>query len=180
MIAIKNATLVMRDHLIPEAVLFIEDGKIADFGEMRTTPIPEGCEIIDAEGLYVGPGLVDIHSHAGNLVRFQHDPITATEDHLSHGTTSVLATLGYRSTVAEFQEYFDRIRKAMATPEGANIAGIYMEGPYINPNFGSLSHLNPWRGDILPEDYIPIIEGGKDMIRVWTLGPEREGIEEFV
>ena len=32
MIAIKNATLVMKDHLIPDAVLFIEDGLIADFG----------------------------------------------------------------------------------------------------------------------------------------------------
>ena len=30
MIAIKNATLVMKDHLIPEAVLLIEDGQIAD------------------------------------------------------------------------------------------------------------------------------------------------------
>ena len=180
MLAIKNATLVMRDHLIPEAVLFVEDGKIADFGEMRTTPIPEGCEIIDAEGLFVGPGLVDIHSHAGNQVRFQNDPYLAAEEHRRNGTTSVLATLGYRSTVAEFQEYFTRIRAAMATPEGANIAGIYMEGPYINPDFGSLRHLNPWRGDILPEDYIPIIEGGKDMIRVWTVGPEREGIEAFV
>ena len=180
MIAIKNATLVMKDHLIPEAVLFIEDGKIAGFGEMRTTPIPEGCEIIDAEGLYVGPGLVDIHSHAGNQVRFQHDPITAAEEHMSHGTTSVLATLGYRSTVPEYLEYFDRIRKAMATPEGANIAGIYMEGPYINPKFGSLRHLNPWTGAIVPEDYEPIIAGGVDMIRVWTVGPEREGIEEFV
>ena len=29
MIAIKNATLVMRDHLIPEAVLFIENDLIA-------------------------------------------------------------------------------------------------------------------------------------------------------
>ena len=38
MIAIKNATLVMRDHLIPEAVLFVEDGLIAGFGEMRSTP----------------------------------------------------------------------------------------------------------------------------------------------
>ena len=65
MIAIKNATLVMRDHLIPEAVLFIEDGVISGFGEMRNTPIPEDCEIIDAEGLYVGPGLIDIHNHAG-------------------------------------------------------------------------------------------------------------------
>ena len=28
MIAIKNATLIMRDHFIPDAVIFVEDGKI--------------------------------------------------------------------------------------------------------------------------------------------------------
>ena len=33
MVAIKNAVLVMRDHLIPEAVLFIEDGRVAAFGK---------------------------------------------------------------------------------------------------------------------------------------------------
>ena len=36
MLAIINAELVMKDHLIPEAVLFVGDGKIAGFGEMRT------------------------------------------------------------------------------------------------------------------------------------------------
>lgn len=45
MIAIINSELVMHDHLIPEAVLLIEDGKIAGFGEMRTTPIPEGARL---------------------------------------------------------------------------------------------------------------------------------------
>ena len=65
MLAIKNAVLVMRDHLIPEAVLFVENGLIAGYGEMRSTPIPEGCDIIDAQGAYVGPGLIDIHTHAG-------------------------------------------------------------------------------------------------------------------
>ena len=55
MLAIKNATLVMRDHYITNAVILMEDGKIADFGEARNLPIPEGCEVIDAEGLYVGP-----------------------------------------------------------------------------------------------------------------------------
>ena len=180
MIAIINAELVMKDHLIPEAVLFIEGEKIAGYGEMRTTPIPEGCQIIDAKGAYVGPGLVDIHSHAGNSVRFQNDPCKAAEGHLDMGTTSVLATLGYRSSVAEYQEYFVKIREAMQSGKADNIAGIYMEGPFINPKFGSLAHLNPWRGEIRAEDYLPIIEGGKDMIRIWTVGPEREGIEDFV
>ena len=180
MIAIINAELVMRDHLIPDAVLFINDGRIAGFGEMRTTPIPEGCEILDAEGAYVGPGFVDIHCHAGNGVRFEHDPKLAASYHLPFGTTSMLATLGGRLTAPELVAGINGIRQAMSQPEGINIAGIYMEGPYTNPNFGSLSHLNPWRFGAHAKDYTPILEAGGELIRVWAVGPETEGIETFV
>ena len=180
MLAIINAELVMRDHLIPEAVLFIENGKIAGFGEMRTTAIPDDCEVIDAKGSYVGPGLVDIHCHAGGGKRFEHDAGTAAQAHLQCGTTSILATLAYRQLTPEYVDSIGSIRRTMAQPEGINIAGIYMEGPYINPDFGSLSHLNPWRKAILPEDYEPIIAAGADIIRVWATAPEREGIETFV
>ena len=64
----------MRDHFIPDAVLLIEDGKIADFGEARKLAIPEGAEIIDAEGAYVGPGFVDIHTHSDGYVFFRMNP----------------------------------------------------------------------------------------------------------
>ena len=177
--AIINAELVMRDHLIPEAVLFMEDGKIAGYGEMRTTPIPEGCEIIDAQGAYVGPGLIDIHCHAGNGKRFEHGPDVAAAAHLPFGTTSMLATLGGRLTAPELVAGIQGIRETMGTPEGINIAGIYMEGPYINPDFGSLSHLNPWRFGAHAKDYMPILEAGRELIRVWSVGPETEGIEAF-
>ena len=177
--AIINAERVMRDHLIPEAVAFIEDGKIAGYGEMRTTPIPEGCEIIDAEGAYVGPGFVDIHCHAGNGVRFEHGAHIAAPAHLPFGTTSMLATLGGRLTTPELVAGIEGIRETMGKPEGINIAGIYMEGPYINPDFGSLSHLNPWRFGAHAKDYMPILEAGAELIRVWSVGPETEGIEAF-
>ena len=182
--AIINAELVMKDHLIPEAVLFIEDGKIAGFGEMRTTPIPEGCEIIDAEGLYVGPGLVDIHCHAGNDTRFVDDPIKAVRQHLEHGTTSILATPRTRDTQKNYVEQIGLIRKAMATPEGATIAGIYMEGPYINAGYGSASNQKgvdvPRVFDPVPEDYQPLLDAGADIIRVWGTAPEREGMVNFL
>ena len=179
--AIINAELVMRDHLIPDAVLFIEGDKITGFGEMRSTPIPEDCEIIDAKGTYVGPGLIDIHCHAGDAIRFQFDPFHAAKHHLAHGITTVLATLGYTATVPLYFEYIDRIRDAMGKPGAENIGGIYMEGPYINTNFGSNAHLNPWAGrGVLPEDYQPIIDKLGDLVKVWALGPEREGILEFV
>ena len=182
--AIINAELVMRDHLIPEAVLLIEDGKIAGFGEMRTTPIPEGCEIIDAQGAYVGPGLVDIHCHSGTGVRFIHEPAKATQEHLDCGTTSILATPTTRGTRDGYVEQIAKIREAMATPEGATIAGIYMEGPYINAGYGSMSNQKgpdaPRVFDPVPEDYEPLLKAGADIIRVWGTAPEREGIENFV
>lgn len=182
--AIINAELVMRDHLIPEAVLLIEDGKIVGFGEMRTTSIPSDCEIIDACGAYVGPGLVDIHCHSGTGVRFIHDPAKATQEHLLCGTTSILATPSTRGTVSEYVQQIDSIRKAMESPEGATIAGIYMEGPYINPGFGSVTTVagpnQPRVFDPVPEDYEPLLAAGADLIRVWGLAPEREGLERFV
>ena len=184
MIAIIHAELVMKDHLIPEAALFIEDGKITGFGEMRSTPIPEDCEIIDAQGLHVGPGLVDIHCHAGTGVKFIQDPAKATQEHLEKGTTSILATPATRSTKEEYLEHIQKIREAMATPEGATIAGIYMEGPYINPGFGSMNNMKgvvqPKLLQPIPEDYEPLLEAGADIIRVWGTAPEREGIENFV
>ncbi len=182
--AIINAELVMRDHLIPEAVLFIEDDKISGFGEMRTTSIPESCEIIDAEGAYVGPGLVDIHCHSGTGVRFIHDPIKAMDEHRECGTTSILATPSTRMPgPADFVQQINGIRKAMAL-ENSIIAGIYMEGPYINAGFGSVQAVagpnQPRVFDPIPEDYQPLLDAGADIIRVWGTAPERENIEVFV
>lgn len=181
MIAIVNAELIMKDHLIPEAVLFIEDGKISGFGEMRNMTIPEGCEIIDAQGAYVGPGLVDIHTHTGDCWQFWLDPIPAAKFHLAHGVTTVLPATYPRQTKAQYCYTGDNIRKAMASPGGENIGGLYLEGPYINPAYGSNRAANPWNNKpIIPEDYEPIISACADITKVWGVGPEQPNIDAFV
>ena len=180
MTAIIHATLVMRDHLIPEAVLFVENGKIAGFGEMRLTPVPEGCEIIDAQGAFVGPGLVDIHTHAGGGKWFYEDAPHAAQANLSHGTTTVLPTLYFSSNKQEILEQIAYVQDMMKTPECANIGGFYMEVPYMNPKFGADRENNPWNGPIDKADYQPLIDAVGDDVRVWVVAPERENIESFV
>ena len=180
MLAIINAELVMRDHLIPEAVLFVEDGKIAGFGEMRNTPIPEGCEILDAEGLYVGPGLVDIHNHAGGGHWYYDEPIEAAQFNLKHGTTTNLACLYFNMNGQQLVEQIATVKAAMATPEGESIVGFYMECPYMNPKFGADRENNPWKGPILKEEYQPVIDAVGTDAKVWVLAPERENILQFV
>ncbi len=179
MTAIINAVLVMRDHLIPNGVLLMEDGKITAFGESRKMEIPEGCEIIDAEGKYVGPGFVDIHTHSDGKIFFYDDP-SAVGHHLKHGSTTVLAALYFSMNTEEFVDAMGKIRTAMADPGCRNLAGIYMEGPYMNPKFGCDREHNPWNGPIDKEKYQPIIDAGWDIVKVWGLAPERENILQFV
>ena len=180
MIAIKNATLVMKDHLIPDAVLFIENGLIADFGEMRSTPIPADCEIVDAEGVYVGPGLIDIHLHNGGEASFTDDPVTAAQYHLQNGSTTVLPAIYFKFDQQQYLTHIATIRNAMEDPRCANISGIYMEGMYMNPKFGANREKNPWKGPICREEYLPIVEAAGDLVKVWVIAPERENIEQFV
>ena len=180
MLAIKNATLVMRDHLIPDAALLIEDGKIHSFGEMRKFSIPEGCEVIDAEGLFVGPGLIDIHNHAGNGHWFYDEPIEAAQFNLQHGTTTILACLYFNMNGQQLLEQAACVKEAMAKPEGASIAGFYMECPYMNPKFGADRENNPWKGPICSEEYQPIIDAVGTDAKVWVVAPERENILQFV
>ena len=180
MTAIINATLVMRDHLIPEAVLLMEDGKIVNFGEMRSLSVPEGCEVIDAKGQFVGPGLIDIHNHAGGGHWFYDEPIEAAQYNLKHGVTSILACLYFNMNGKQLVEQIACVKDAMKKPEGASIVGFYMECPYMNPKFGADRENNPWKGPINKEEYQPVIDAVGTDAKVWVLAPERENILQFV
>jgi len=180
MLAITNAVLIMRDHLIPEATILLEDGLIKDFGLMKDVTIPADCEVIDAEGLFVGPGLVDIHNHAGNGHWFYDEPIEAAQFNLEHGTTTILACLYFNMNGQQLVEQAACVKEAMAKPEGASIAGFYMECPYMNPKFGADRENNPWKGPIKKEEYQPLIDAVGTDAKVWVLAPERENILQFV
>ena len=137
MIAIKNARAVTADFILDGAVILVKDGKIAEIGRSGETCIPTDSDVIDAKGLYVGPGLVDIHVHGGDRYMFYDEPEKAAAHFLSHGETSVLATLYYDLSKEELLSSIDRIKKARREGAGRAIKGLYMEGPYMNPKYGA-------------------------------------------
>ena len=163
--AIINTTLVMHDHLVPKATLIFEDGKIVGFG---TKISAEGCKIIDAKGAYTGPGLIDIHTHAGGADLFTRDPYAASKLVLSHGVTTVLPALYFSSNCEELIHEAKLIKKAAESGECDNIYGLYMEAPYMNPEFGANKDSCPWKGDIKEDDFLPLLEALKDFARVYV------------
>lgn len=178
--AIVNANVVMKDYVIRDGVVLIEGDKIVSVGKAAKIAIPQNAEIIDAEGNFVGPGLIDIHTHAAAKTYFIDDPKKCSEDLLKHGVTSVLPALYYSLDKDAFLKAIDTIITSHEKGEFKNFIGFYMEGPYLNPGFGCNQDKNSWRHGVFKKDYQELIDKSKDYTRVWCIAPEREGIEDFV
>ncbi len=138
--AIINGKLVFPDK-ITEGTILIENGKIIESGECVS--VPSGAEIIDAHGLYVGPGFIDQHLHGySSLERIDviNDVKAVAEKHLLHGTTSLTPSTVFSATREEFYNVIYGCNEAIR--EGnTNIIGIHFEGPYTNPKHGANAHL---------------------------------------
>ena len=181
MVCIHNAKVVLETGILWDGVVLLEGDRIVAAGERRDVEIPAGCEMIDAEGAYVGPGFVDIHVHGGNGHMFDAEPLQAAEHFLKNGETTILATLYYNLSKEGFLDSIKKVQEAMAAGgAGSAIAGIYMEGPYMNPKFGAMPERNKWKGAIAEEAYEEVVDTVGTDAYVWSVAPEREGIEEFV
>ena len=176
--AITNCQIVLETGILWDGTLLLSGDRIAAYGPMATTEIPEGTLVIDANGKYVGPGLVDLHVHGGGGYSTCYNPVEAAEFFLRHGTTSLLATPDYHMTLDTYYKVIKTIKEAM--PKAKTIKGIYMEGPYTNPNHGSHSDTNPWRFGVNEEEYKPLVDELGDLATVWTVAPERENIASFI
>ncbi len=133
MIAIKNGKFFSGSQLITDAAVLIADGLIKDISYDGI--IPEGYEIIDAEGSYISPGFIDlqIYGSGGNL--FSAYPTVETlaqmdADLISKGTTGFLVCLATNA----LEVFTEAITAAKAyRPYAKGFLGLHLEGPYLNP-----------------------------------------------
>ncbi|MBE7028340.1 MAG: N-acetylglucosamine-6-phosphate deacetylase [Ruminococcaceae bacterium] len=174
---IKNGLLVLPESIAENLYIYIENGKIINVTE-RELPFDKE---IDAEGLYVSPGFIDMHVHGGGGYDFMDgggEPIEkAALFHLKHGTTSILATSLACSTPVLI-EFLRDLSAVMETKKAPNLMGAHLEGPYF-----SLSQSGAQNPDYIkepdPREYIAIIETGKGNIKKWSFAPELSGVEDF-
>ncbi|MFZ6009632.1 MAG: amidohydrolase, partial [Bacteroidota bacterium] len=74
---IKNGTVITVTKGTLEATdVLVKDGKITQIG--KNIAAPAGYKVIDATGMFVMPGIIDAHSHAGiDAVNEATSPVTA-------------------------------------------------------------------------------------------------------
>lgn len=177
--AIVNAKLVMEDGIIWDGAITWENEQIVQVGCASEVFIPEDTECIDANGLYVAPGLIDIHNHGSKEYLFVDEPLQCAEYFLRHGETTVLPTFYYNLTSEAMIKGAEKIKQVSGEGAGRILAGLYMEGPYMNGE-GSNQKDILWDGAIQRDEYLPLVEAVTRLAKIWAIDPAREGIEEFM
>lgn len=170
---IENAKIIYPDR-IEEGAVRVEGEKIAEIN-----PCPQREEeVVDAQGMYLSPGFIDIHIHGAggrDIMEGSEEAVNVVAKAIAaHGTTSFVPTT--------MTEDGGAIRKAVALvsrmknkrTEGANVLGIHLEGPFVNPK--KLGAQNPKYARL------PSVEAVQDMIGGYeasvltvTLAPELPG-----
>lgn len=174
-----NGKVITPYRVINNGSVLVEDGKIVQIAEGKI-PTSE-CTVIDAKGLYISPGFIDIHTHGGGGHDFMDGTVEAylgaAKMHAKHGTTALVPTT-VTSTMENLKETFDIYSKAKATKnKGAKLLGLHLEGPYFSMEQRGAQDpryiKNPVR-----EEYEEILSWSDDVIR-WSAAPELDGAMEF-
>ncbi len=169
---VRAGTVVIGDGLIVVDIL-IENGKIASLGEARAYDGP----VLDARGLTVGPGFIDVHVHGGGgFSFFSSDPANVmgySDWAPRNGVTGFLVSTVGRDA-GETERLFAALVPTIGKPGGAEALGFHMEGPFINPERKGAFHSSMLRAPRIEEwQRFQAAAGGN--IRQVTFAPELPG-----
>lgn len=170
---------IYKDYEFLQNKALIYDEKIFEVVEQSNIAPEQFEEVLDAKGLLILPGFIDIHHHGYN----GYDTMDDSDEALIHmqskvtenGVTSFLPTTMTMNT-ERIHQSLDRIRHLMAQKnKGARVLGAHVEGPFIS---------NEYKG-AQSDTYIQmpnhdLIEGYKDVVKIITIAPELPGSMPFI
>ena len=174
--AIVNGRILLPDTEVHSKALLYDEAIIGIVDEADARR--EADEVLDANGAYVAPGLMDVHIHGyGGDDVSDDDPAGVrrmSEKLLENGVTSFLPTtltVGW-DTLISVCGHMRVLARESQRPEypGAEILGVHLEGPFINPERKGAQ--NPEY--ILPPDADKVLPYA-DIVKLITLAPEMPG-----
>ena len=157
--------------------VIISDNKILEVSNCDLAVV--GANIVDARGMYIVPGGVEIHVHGGggrDFMEGTEDAFrTAVDAHMQHGTTSIFPTLS-SSSIPMIQAAARTTEKLMAEKDSP-VLGLHLEGHYFNMKMAG-GQIPAYIKNPDPNEYIPLLEE-TNCIKRWDASPELPGALQF-
>ncbi|AVQ44519.1 N-acetylglucosamine-6-phosphate deacetylase [Clostridium botulinum] len=176
--AIVNGKIIVGNEILENKVLLFEK-KIIDILDRDNVCLSKNDYIIDAKGLYISPGFIDVHIHGSggkDAMDGKIESIKVISNTIAkRGVTSFLPTT---MTMAKEHIYkaLDVIEQAMNMDlGGAKVLGAHLEGPFINPKYKGAQKV-----DFIKNPSFDFIKGYENVIKIITLAPEKDENFKFL
>ena len=176
--AIVNGKIIVGNKILENKVLLFEK-RIGDILDRKNVRLSKDDQVIDAKGLYISPGFIDVHIHGSggkDVMDGELESIKVISNTIAkRGVTSFLPTT---MTMAKERIYkaLDVIKQSMNMDlGGAKVLGAHLEGPFINPKYKGAQ-----REDFIKNPSFDFIKDYKNMIKIITLAPEKDENFKFL
>lgn len=171
--AIINGKIIQENSILENKVL-VFDEKILNICD----EVPNDCELIDAKGMYISPGLIDIHIHGSKGCDTMDSTLKAINTMGSSlaesGVTGFLPTTMAMDKESIFKA-FETVKRSMNNyNDGAKPLGVHMEGPFINNKYKGAQ--NP---EYIVKPSLEYIKDYQDIIKIISYAPEVDENLEF-
>lgn len=175
---IKNLKIYTKDAKFVNGKLAFADGIFVDENSLTDS------EVIDGEGLYAIPGLVDLHLHGALGGDASDGSLQALEQMAAYELYQGVTSICPATMTIPFDELkcaVQNINKFARTVNAkcSRIIGINMEGPFISPKKKGAQKAE----DILKADvktFRELNEASGKFIKLVDLAPEMDGALEFI
>lgn len=177
---IRNGRLIL-PHGIVSGEILTADGMIREIAENGHIEAPNAA-VIDAQGCYVSPGFIDIHTHGAAGYDFmdasQEGVEEACKAHLLHGTTSIMPTTvtSTKESLLAITDFFEQLE--LTKRGNAEILGLHLEGPYFAKNQRGAQDETYLRNPD-PEEYREVLQCSK-RVRRWSFAIELSGASDLM
>ncbi len=162
-----------------DKAVYIQDDKI-----LAVTADDIAADVVlDAQGAYVSPGFVDLHTHGAGGTDFmdgtEEDVRIALCAHAAHGTTAIMPTATTANPVS-FRKSIEDIGAVMRekNPSLPEVLGAHLEGPYFS-HAQSGAQAPEFITSPIENEYKELLEKYKGIIARWSFAPELKGSVEF-
>lgn len=134
-ILITNATIYTPFQRLEATAVRLRESRIVTVAPAADLPAEPGEEVLDAGGLLLAPGFIDLQLNGGFGHDFTRNPQTlwpVAAQLPRYGVTGFLPTIvtSPARTVARAQEI---VRRQPDRFKGATPLGLHVEGPFLNP-----------------------------------------------
>jgi N-acetylglucosamine-6-phosphate deacetylase len=179
-----HGTIITPFQLLEDRIIIIEKGKIIAITDKKEDlAILKNVEIIEAQNKFIVPGYIDIHVHGGggsDVMDGEYEAIKqVATTHSRFGTTAFLPTT-MTMTKDKIIKSLKSIHEARLKGTGtAEILGIHLEGPYINPEKKGAQKEEDIK-KVSVEEFLEFNKASGNLIRLVTIAPEMPGAIDFI